>query len=446
MCHFLPLIGKKRAYEVEHKSKKHENPYCEMRPLKGKNMRQTTSTNKTFPLISLPANILFLSTPRFNSKRKNSSSRHIFTFISLLALGLVFLFQALLPSTVAYAAAEREDSGHKKLLVGTKEAPPFSFKDQAGQWQGISIELWRTIAEENNWPFELLEYDLPGLLQAVEKGEIDVALAALTVTAEREKKFDFSHAFYTTGLGIAVRPGNESSWLAVFNRFFSLDFMKITGALSLLLLTFGFLVWFFEHRKNTDQFGGSTLQGIGSGFWWSAVTMTTVGYGDKSPQTFGGRLVGLVWMFTAIIVISSFTASITSTLTVSKITNHIKGPSDLVQVKVGSMDNSTSSAYLDDNHIVYRHYLSPLAALHGLVAGEIDAVVYDAPILRYYANNEMKFKVAVLNIIFEKQLYGIGLPAGSNLREELNHSLLSFTRQLGWQDILFKYLGNLSAI
>ena len=40
-----------------------------------------------------------------------------------------------------------------------------------------------------------------------------------------------------------------------------------------------------------------------SAFWWAAVTMTTVGYGDKTPVTTGGRIVGLVWMFTSVIVI-----------------------------------------------------------------------------------------------------------------------------------------------
>ncbi|WP_320044731.1 ion channel [uncultured Desulfobacter sp.] len=74
------------------------------------------------------------------------------------------------------------------------------------------------------------------------------------------------------------------------------DFLEVIFTLFMLLLLVGFLIWFFEKDKNREQFGGSPFSGIGSGFWWSAVTMTTVGYGDKAPRTVAGRFVGLIWM------------------------------------------------------------------------------------------------------------------------------------------------------
>jgi len=333
----------------------------------------------------------------------------------------------------------------RKLIIGTKQAPPFSFKDSAGNWKGISIELWEAIAEDLQLEYSFQEYDLQGLLAAVENKSIDAAVAALTITAEREKLFDFTHPFHTSGLGIAVLPGKKNSWLAVFDRFFSLAFLKIVAVLTILLLAVGLLVWFFERRKNPEQFGDSTLQGVGSGFWWSAVTMTTVGYGDKAPRTLGGRLVGLIWMFTAIIIISSFTAAITSTLTVSKIQSLVRTPEDLHRVRVGSVTLSTSASYLDKHHVSFRHYASPLAAMQGMAAGEIDAVVYDAPMLRYLSNDVMQGKVVVLNIFFDKQHYGIGLPTGSILREPINRIIPATINQQPWQDMLFRYLGNLSS-
>jgi hypothetical protein len=96
-----------------------------------------------------------------------------------------------------------------------------------------------------------------------------------------------------------------------------------------LLLALGTLMWWFERKRNQEQFGGGTEAGIGSSFWWSAVTMTTVGYGDKAPITFGGRVVAFLWMLIAIIIVSVFTATITSTLTVAHLDVPVKGPQDL---------------------------------------------------------------------------------------------------------------------
>lgn len=336
--------------------------------------------------------------------------------------------------------------GHaaQKIVVGTKEAPPFSMKGQDGQWYGISIDLWRQVAANLELDYEFREYDLAGLLDALEKGSVDAGVAALTITGEREKKFDFCHSFHSSGLGIATRPAQHNTWLAIFERFLSLAFLKVVSTLVLLLLLVGLLVWFFERQKNAAQFGGKTLHGIGSAFWWSAVTMTTVGYGDKTPQTLGGRIVGLIWMFTAVIVISGFTAAITSTLTVSQIQTTVKGIEDLRHVQVGSVGLSTSAAYLEHEHIPFLSFADPGKAMAALAAGAVDAVVYDAPMLRYIATQKLATKVIVLPIFFEKQQYGIGLPEGSPLREAINREILATIKKPQWQDLLYSYIGNVT--
>jgi len=342
----------------------------------------------------------------------------------------------------AFPAVASAPSGVKTMVIGTKEAPPFSFKDEKGQWKGISIQLWKQMAQELGLEYVFKEYDLQGLMAAVEDKSIDAAVAALTITAEREKRFDFSHPFHTSGLGIAVLQENKNSWTAVFERFFSLDFLRVVLALALVLLGVGLLAWFFERKKNPEEFGSSTLAGVGSGFWWSAVTMTTVGYGDKAPKTFGGRVLGIVWMFLGIIIISSFTAAMTSTLTVSKISSKVNSPQDLHRVRVGSLEHSTSAVYLNNNQIHFAGYPSVKMAMEGLLAQDIDAVVYDSPILRYLAVGEFQGRVQVLKTSFGKQQYGIALPAGSPLREQINRLIPKITTQEEWQGLLFRYLGS----
>jgi ABC-type amino acid transport substrate-binding protein len=342
---------------------------------------------------------------------------------------------------VSGSRASDESQSGQTLIVGTKEAPPFSMKDSAGSWTGISIQLWQQIATDLGLRFEFRELDLQGLLDGVKGGSLDAAVAALTITPEREQIFDFTHPFYTTGLGIAYAPKARNPWLAVLRKSLSMAFLKAVAGLAFLLLAVGIVVWWFERRKNPEQFGGGTAKGIGSGFWWSGVTMTTVGYGDKAPVTVGGRIIALIWMFAAIIIISGFTAAITSSLTVTQLESPVKGPKDLPKVRVGTLAHTTSAAYLENNQISYRAYKMPGEALKGIVDGRLDAFVYDAPILRYLVHKEFPGSLDVLPQTFFRQDYGIALPEGSPLREPINRVLLQKIRDEAWQDILQQYFG-----
>ena len=341
----------------------------------------------------------------------------------------------------ADSAGQQGSAAPQPLIVGTKEAPPFSMKIPDGQWTGLSIDLWQQIALELNFRYEFRELTLKQLLDGVTAGSLDVAVAALTITPEREKNFDFSHAFYTTGLGIAVAGKAHNPWLTVAGRFFSIAFLKVAGTLTLVLLGVGVLVWWFEHKKNPQQFNGSAASGIGSGFWWSAVTMTTVGYGDKAPVTLAGRIVGLIWMFAAIIIISSFTAAITSSLTVTQLESVIKGPEDLPKVTVGTIGDTTSESYLKQIQISFQSYESPQQGLAALQAGKIQALVYDAPILRYFIHQNYLGSLKVLPYRLQRQEYAIALQPNSPLREQINVVLLQKIRENAWQERLNQYLG-----
>jgi polar amino acid transport system substrate-binding protein len=342
------------------------------------------------------------------------------------------------------ASAERDKGVADRpatLIVGTKSSPPFAIKNDDGSWSGIAIELWRMVAADLGFKYELREYDLKGLLAAVQNREVDIAVSALTITAERETQMDFSHPIYSTGLSIAVLPkANGGGAWAILRGLVSWDLAKLLLVLTGLLTAIGTLVWLFERRRNDTQFGGGVLKGIGAGVWWSAVTMTTVGYGDKSPVTMGGRILGLIWMFAAVILISSFTASITSTLTVDRLESAIKGPEDLVHVRVATVPGSTSAAYLDRHHVGYRPVATPLEGLRAVAAREVDAMVYDAPILQYVAKHDLGGAVTVLPMTFDRQDYGFALP-DDTLREPINRALLGELGKDTWRELLDRYVG-----
>lgn len=339
--------------------------------------------------------------------------------------------------------AEAQETASSKVTVGTKLSPPFAIRTADGQWSGIAIDLWREIAKRLNRDYEFRETDLEGLLEGITSGEFDVGVAALTVTPERERRFDFSHSFFISGLGIAVLEKGKKSWFSAIRQLISPAFLQTIALLAFILFVAGTLVWFFERKQNPQQFGGegNPVRGIGAGFWWSAVTMTTVGYGDKAPVTLGGRLVGLIWMFTAIIMISSFTAAITSAVTVNQLETGIQGPEDLTKALSGTLRGSTSEEYLSDHHLRYRTYNSLEEGMVALQKGEVDAFVYDAPILHYLVNQARLKSLRVLPRTFEEQQYAIALREGSPLRELVNRQLLEIINSPEWQKTLQKYLG-----
>lgn len=328
-----------------------------------------------------------------------------------------------------------------QLRVGVREVPPFVTRASDGSYDGISIRLWREIATELELDYEYIETDLDGMLDGLRDGTLDVAVAALTVTPERELFMDFSHPFYSAGLGIAVTQRPVSIWAAVA-AVFSWRFFQALGTLLLVLFSVGVIIWLLERRANPGQFGGRTHEGIGSGFWWSAVTMTTVGYGDKAPVTPWGRTIAVIWMFVSVITVSGFTAAIASVFTVQQLGSRLQGPNDLPGLTVATVPGSTSAEYLERQRIRAKYYDTPLAAIMAVSDQQADAAVYDAPIMRYLLAREYQGHIEILPQEFSRQNYAIGLPADSALREPINRSLLRHTDTPVWQDTLFKFLGN----
>ena len=349
----------------------------------------------------------------------------------------------LLVTLFATPAARSQEEPARTLRVATKVTPPFAMKDEEGNWQGLTVDLWRTVANELNLSYEFEEATVPEMLEGLKSGKFDVAAAALTVTHEREAALDFTHSFFSSGLAIALPFDTEGGWFDVFLRVVSLDFVKALGILILVILAAGFLIWLLEKKKNPEQFGGRPSEGLAAGFWWSAVTMTTVGYGDKAPQTFWGRVVGLIWMFTSILIISSLTAAIASVLTVSQLESGIDGPEDLRGARVGAVRGTTSETYVRtiSGALAYS-YDSPREASAALADDQVQAVVHDAPLLRYLANTEMKGKIRVLPRQFKRQEYAMALPDKSPLRERINLVLLERIASEDWQEILNRYLGS----
>jgi len=335
------------------------------------------------------------------------------------------------------------ETKNDSILVGTKLAEPFVLKDNLGRWKGIAFELWEKIASDLNINYRVISYDLEGLTNAVSNSEIDIAVSPLTITADREKNFDFTHSYFTTGLSIAVTNSESSGILSIANNIFSMQFIKIVLLILIILFIVGVIVWLFERKKNKEEFGDGVTKGLGSSFWWAAVTMTTVGYGDKAPKTVGGRAIALIWMFAGLIMISSFTAAIASALTVDKLEVDINSLSDLYDVRVVTVKSSSSEEYLIRNGVGFITAKNLEEGINLIIKNKVDAFVYDAPILKYYLKSQnISNEVKVLPIILDPINYAFALPTNSPLREEINGVLLREIDKVEWKRIINSYVGH----
>lgn len=349
------------------------------------------------------------------------------------------LFLILLSLTISTSGKEQQNAAFSDTLtVGVKSAPPFLIKEN-GNWKGVSVDLWTEIAEELDIKYKFKEYNLDNLTTALSDASIELSINPLTVTSERIKQFDYTQPFYISNLAIATASKDKNQFAAFIKNFFSADFFKALGGLIFLIFVFGFIIWLVEKKRNPTMFK-SGWKGIADGFWWSAVTMTTVGYGDKAPVTPLGRIFGFVWMFTAIIVISGFTASIASSLTVNKISHSIENFNDLRSVSVGTVKGSSTEQYLNEKNVTHNTFIDLETAINQLYKGDLTAVVYDDAILKYSIHMlNMSDKIAILPIKFNKQYYAFAFPYDQNINYPINAKLMEMIEKPAWKDILSRY-------
>jgi len=333
-------------------------------------------------------------------------------------------------------------SSQRELVVGTKEAAPFAMKDADGVWHGISIDLWRRIADRLQLRYRFVEEpDVQSLIDGVTTGKLDVAVAALTMTAPREQILDFTEPFYSTGLGIAVPASGEASWLPIVRTLTSFGFAQAVFALLGLALSIGVLLWMFERRHNED-FGGSVTKGLSTGVWWSAVAMTQRHTGNLGPQTLPGRTVAILWMVASIVAIAVFTAGITSALTVKHLHGMVHNTSDLSSVRVGAVTGTSSEDSLSRMRISYQKFPTPHDALAALRKNTIDALVYDRPLLAWIIQRDFSSSIELIDTTFEPQEYAFALPLNSPLEKTINIAVLETTHSDWWEQTTFHYLGS----
>jgi polar amino acid transport system substrate-binding protein len=360
-------------------------------------------------------------------------------FVALLVLVLT-------PLSAALAQGQPGQQSQQKLRVVTRVLPPLVVEQPGGALSGFSIELWERIAEKLKLQASFkIAPDVRSLLDDVRTGKADVGVAAISITSAREQEFDFSQPILNAGLQIMVRgrgqDGDSNPLWDLLGLLFSPAILVWLGIAVLLIIIPAHIVWFLERRHKdgiipTDKY----YPGIFYAMYWAAATLAT--QAEQAPKHWIARVVTVLWMFVGVVFVAFYTAQLAATLTVQQIQGGINGPDDLPGKKVATTRGSTAAAAVRDLRAEVTEVAKIEEAYQALNDKQVDAVVFDAPVLLFYAAREGKGRVQLVGAPFRKEDYGIVFPRNNPLRKQVNIALLGLREDGTYQKLYDKWFAS----
>ncbi len=328
-----------------------------------------------------------------------------------------------------------------KVVVATRVLPPFIIED-GGNFSGFSADLWQELARRARVEFTWKKTsNVKEILAAVETGAAQVGIAAISITAAREQQFDFSQPMFESGLQVMVQNEAEDDFsMRKILGFFTRGAMPyLLGLLALLIIVPGHMVWFAERRHKEPAFSSQYFPGIFQAMAWAL--SAAAGQQNNSLNSRIGRLLSVAAIFISLLFLTYWQAELTSSFTVEQLQGGINGPEDLPGKRVGATTGSTSAIYISSHGSTLQEFQKIEEAIAALEAGKLDAVVFDAPVLLYYAANNGRGKVRVVGQIFRKENYGILFPRDSELRKRVNEALLKMREDGAYDNLYDRWFG-----
>ena len=290
---------------------------------------------------------------------------------------------------------------------------------------GVMIDIWEDISGRLGLTTTFVRLEnFVALLQAPQTGLVDVALGPIAITEEREKTIDLTHPVFHSGLRIAIRQRNETGFFSALTSLVSWELLALLGLVVLLAVASGHVLWFCERRRNPHSFPRGYPRGVWEAIWWIASTIITGGCDDKHVDSMPGRAVAYAWMIGGIVLVAAFTSALTATMTAERVTGMIHGPRDLAGRAVGCQQMAVTLQSVRQRGGIPQEFPSMNDAIDALELGLVEAVVGENQSLMFLVNQLKRADVRLVGPLFDSFDFGMGVPAGSPLREDLNTAIL----------------------
>jgi ABC-type amino acid transport substrate-binding protein len=344
---------------------------------------------------------------------------------------------------VAGAVLAAEPPAQTPLRVAVYDVEPYGGRGAGGLFNGASVDLWRRVAEHLGWQYQLvLVPQMDDVLSGLQAGTCDVAIGAITITPERLARVDFSYPTHRSGVAavFARRTGMEAS-LYEYGEALA-DLGPLILVIVILLLVIGVTMWWFERAQANKAESQSAVTSWHEGVYWAVVTLTTVGYGDKTPKTIVGRTLAVVWMVASLVMVSLLTTSLVARMTVSEVEGGVQTrASDLAGKRLATVAASSGAEYLDVQHLAYQKFGTLPGALAALAAGKADAVVNSIGALQYLVSTRFSGSVAPPRGLLAPAYMAFALPPNSALKKPLDRALTVITATPEWRAVEETYFG-----
>lgn len=326
--------------------------------------------------------------------------------------------------TLSPAAASDTVTTPRSLRVAITPVAPFVLP-QTAMPEGFSVDIWNEVARRMHVDFTWLRVSTQAqLLPTVQRGDADVAIAAITMTPDREKAVDFSMPYFDSGLQIMVRARNNSTFMDTFWSVPWLSIGQLLGIGIVIVIVLANLVWLIE-RKRDPHFRKPYIRAMGESLWVTMLIIATGEHGERDAPGLSRRiLIPAMWLI-GVVLIAQLTATVTSSQTVARLQSDIRGPDDLPGKLIGTVPGTVAGNYLAQRGLPFVPVVNANDGFRMLMHGEVQAIVYDAPTLQYWAARRGNGALVIVGPVFRPEKYGIAVANGSPLRKAINETLLA---------------------